>query len=329
MHRPLKPSCPQRLPLDRLCTPSRSRAWEEAIDWTTPIDRSRRFYCDTLTPLYYTRVYAELGDAHRLRYNQLTGLYSNELIGFLETFVLGRTLDALIERTDLDLPEALTAALRGFRHDEQGHADQWRRLNRLSEPEWYAGCDYRILAVGRAAKAAASFVAGHPVAFPLMFWFQLVQEERSVDISRRIAAAAGDLEPRYVAVYRGHLRDEIRHVHIDWHLIDHLFARRRVLWRRLNARLFRQIVGTLFLAPAAATTRIVRRLVREFPELRPIEARTIDELATLGTSEAYCSMMYSRETTPITFALFDRYPEFHPMREPLKSYHPRLLRREA
>lgn len=321
MHDALKPLSRWRMPLDRLCAQDRKR--EDRIDWSTPIDSSRRFYCDLLTPLYHTPVYAELSHTHRLRYNQLTGLYSNELIGFLETFVLRRTLDALTNRRNLRLPSRLVEALHQFRADEARHADLWKRLNRLSEPEWYRERDYRILSVPRLALAAVSFVAGHPIAFPLVFWIQLVQEERSVNISRQMAAApAAEIEPRYRAVYGRHLRDEVRHVHIDWHLIDHLYAPCSSVARRLNARMVRYILGGLFLTPSAATARIVGRLILEFPELRPLQSRMLAQLRGLSGSETYHSMMYSRESTPVTFALFDRFPEFHPMRNCLKAYHP-------
>jgi hypothetical protein len=32
--------------------------------------------------------------------------------------------------------------------------------------------------------------------------------------------------------------------------------------------------------------------------------------------------MYSRRTTPLTFALFDEFPEFHQMRCVLRAYKP-------
>lgn len=309
------------MPIERLGDRSPKR--NDSVDWVTPIDRSRWFYCETLTPLYYTDVYSTLGRQHRLRYNQLTGIYSNELIGFLETVILRRTLDRLIARADLGLPEALRAALLRFRDDEARHAEQWRRLNRLSEPDWYASRDYRILGMSAPAAAVASLVADHPVLFPLVLWMQLAQEERSIEISRRIARApAGEIEPRYVAVYRAHLQDEVRHVQIDWHLIEHLFARRTAAARRFNAWAFRRIVETLFLTPASASARIIRLLVEEFPELEPLKSRMLDELAALSRSDAYQAMMYSRATTPITFALFDRFPEFHRMQDRLRAYRP-------
>ena len=39
--------------LERLAA-APAQAGEDGIDWRTPIDRSRWFFCETLTPLYYT-----------------------------------------------------------------------------------------------------------------------------------------------------------------------------------------------------------------------------------------------------------------------------------
>ena len=319
---------PRRLPIERLA--AAAPAPEPPLDWTSAIDRTRRFYCDELTPLSYTSVHRELDERHRLRYNQLTGLFSNELIGFLETFVLRRVLGALARGAGRRLPPPLGSVLRTFEAEEARHADLWQRLNRLSEPDWYAAGPYRILALSRPALAAASFAAAHPAAFPLVFWIQLVQEERSIAISRAFARAdRGVIEPRYRAVYGSHLRDEVRHVQIDWHLIDHFFAARPAVLRRLNARAFRLIVGGLFLAPGRSTDRIVSLLTGEFPELAPLGGRMRRELRALAASRDYQHMMYSRETTPITFALFDRFPEFHPMRRCFTAYEPRLAGADA
>ena len=48
------------------------------------IDFSKYFIPEELTPLYFTPSYGKLTETQRLRYNQLTGLYFNEQIMFLE-----------------------------------------------------------------------------------------------------------------------------------------------------------------------------------------------------------------------------------------------------
>lgn len=310
-------SAARMTPIDRL-TPGDHRPGAP-IDWATPIDRSRLFICESITPLRYTPVWAELGAEHRLRYNQLTGMMASELILLLETECLGATLAAVTATGD----EALAAAVGRFAADEQRHAATWRRLNRLSEPAWYATTDYVLCQPSAAVRTLARAIARHPLACPAVFWIQLSQEERSVEISRRCLRVPADrIEPRYAAAYREHLRDEVRHVQIDCHLIERFYARRSAAVRWLTAALVRPLLGTVFLRPLRSTVRVATVLAGEFPELVPLVPRIRRELAALAAADDYHRMMYSRDSTPTTFAWFDRFTEFHAMRRVLRAYEP-------
>jgi para-aminobenzoate N-oxygenase AurF len=306
------------------------RTGEDGIDWRTPIDRSRWFFCETLTPLYYTAVYRELGREHRLRYNQLTAMMANEIIAFMETEFLGAALTAVAAQGDRRQPADLHTAVLRFRDDERRHAGIWQNLNRLSEPSWYASATRRLINIPRGALMAARLIARRPVAFPVVFWIQLVQEERSLEISRRCMRVPPEvMEPRYATAYGAHLPDEARHVQIDRHLIDHFYRPRSLAVRQASALLFRMIVGTLLVTPVYSTGRVVRVLAAEYPELAPLVRRMLHELRELRSSVEYHEMMYSRRSTPVTFALFDEFPEFHQMRAVLRAYEPRPMGRRA
>jgi hypothetical protein len=303
---------------------------EEAIDWTTPIDRSRWFFCETLTPLYYAPIYRELDRCHQRRYNQLTAIMANEIIAFMEREFLVTALTAVASVRDDNQPVDLRAAVRRFADDERRHASVWWNLNRLSEPEWYRVKNRRLIRIPPGTTAAARFVARHPVAFPLVFWLQLVQEERSLEISRRcMRVPASTIEPRYVAAYSAHLPDEARHVQIDRHLIEHYYRHRGNAVRQISARLFTIFVRSLLVTPVHSTTRVVRMLAKEFPELTPLVPRMLQELKALNHNVEYHEMMYSRSTTPVTFALFDECPEFHRIRDVLLAYDPRPAGRQV
>jgi hypothetical protein len=301
-----------------------SKPGEDGIDWRTPIDRSRWFFCETLTPLYYTGVYRDLGVDHRLRYNQLTAMMANEIIAFMETEFLGAALTAVESLGDRRQPSDLHAAVLRFRDDERRHADIWQKLNRLSEPAWYGSADRRLINVPSGARVAARLIAQHPVAFPVVFWIQLVQEERSLEISRRCMRVSPEvMEPRYAAAYGAHLPDEARHVQIDRHLIDHFYRPRSIAVRRVSALLLSTIVGMLLVTPVRSAARVVRVLAAEYPELAPLVPRMVRELRGLRSSLEYHEMMYSRRSTPVTFALFDEFPEFRQMRAVFRAYNPR------
>jgi len=293
------------------------------------IDRSRWFFCETLTPLYYTRVYRELSDDERRRYNQLTGMLSNELILRLETGFLDRTLAALARRRDR-LDDDLITRLRSFREDEREHARTWRELNRQSGPEWYARGDGHFVRTPLAVDLIASTIARYPLTLPVVFWIQLAQEERAIAISARCLRVPADrMEPSYAAAYRAHVRDEVRHVQIDRELIERFHAPQSMLMRRATAAMFRSVVSRFFLTPAGSTRRVIRALVAEHPRLEVLLPRIWTELAAVVEDPEYHDMMYSRRTTPITFALFDRFPEFHVMATTLMAYRQGTLRRPA
>ena len=316
--------------LERLATaPVRTR--QDEIDWRTPIDRSRWYFCETLTPLYYAPIYRELALEHRRRYNQLTAMMANEIIAFMESEFLVITLTAVnSDLNDEDQLGDLRAAVTRFAEDERRHADIWWNLNRLSEPAWYQSTKWRLINIPRGLLSAARFAARHPVAFPLVFWLQLVQEERSLEISRRcMRMSANTIEPRYLAAYGAHLPDEARHVQIDRHLIAHYYRGRSTLVRRTSAWLFRTVVRSLLVTPVHSTARVVDILAAEYPELAPLVPQMLQQLAALGRSAEYHEMMYSRSTTPVTFSLFDEHSEFHAMREVLLAYEPNLERRRA
>jgi hypothetical protein len=285
-----------------------------------PVDRSRRFVCETLTPLYYAPIYRELTGAQRLRYNQITGLCFGELIAFFEESFAASVLAALaLARQDPD--DDLAACLDGFVAEERRHVAYWRRLNRLAEPSWYARRDECVIRLPAAARRALGFLTSRPRTFPAVFWVMLALEERSLDISRRCLRMEPDAaEPSFREAYRHHLRDEARHVQLDRHLIERYYAplpRRRREW---NARLLALLIGRFFLPPTRSAARVVGLLAREFPEIEPRRREITQQLRSVGRDPAYHEMMYSRSTTPRTFALFDRFPEMRRMERVLHSY---------
>jgi P-aminobenzoate N-oxygenase AurF len=315
----------RRRPLDGLLARGGAHSDDEPdFDFETPIDRGCWFVCPTLTPLYYAPIYQELDEPHRRRYNQLTALSFSELIAFFETTFAASVLAALAKSRRNEPDRGLTDCLESFIAEERHHTEWWRRLNRLSDPELYRDADEAIIRPSGWAKLLLRQVTRRPQLFPMAFWVMLILEERSLEISRR-CMRSGDhvIEPRYRAIYRAHLAHEVRHVQIDWHLIERYYAGRSAMLRRINARMLLTAVAHFFLPPTRAAVRVVGRLVEEHPELEPIAATMRRQLVDVGSEPAYHEMMYSRESTPIAFLLFDRFPELHSMRRVLLSYQPR------
>lgn len=295
------------------------------VSWDEPIDRTRWFVCPTVTPLYYAPIYAELNDDERLHYNQLTAIYFNELIAYFETSFAASVLAAL-GRADSSRSEdpQFAAALRQFIADEQEHTRWWQQLTRLSAlPN--AGAESRaIFRASRPMRWVLGTLAARPRMFPAVFWIMLVLEERSLDISRRCLRLDPDsIEPRYREVYRKHLEHEAAHVVLDCELLARYYAPRSPAVRRFNASLFRTVVGRFLLSPVRGGASVVQRLVEERPALASRRPAMLAQLQAVGGSPRYHEMMYSRESTPTAFSLFDQHPEMHPLEKTLQGYSPR------
>jgi len=287
------------------------------LRYDRPVDRSRLFTSPSLAPLAHAPVFAALTPAQQRRYNQLVGLAQNELICFFEQEVGGPALLALL-RDSNRMPPELVSSLRQFLVDEQQHSQAFRRLNQLAERQWYQAADYHILRLPRPLMALIRQITSRPTLLPMVLWFMLLMEERSLMIAKRYAAMAPELiEPQFLATYRAHAEDEVRHVQLDWHLLEQFYLRQPAWQRRLNARLLEALMVGLLLKPRRTNVRLVDLLIAEFPELRPMRPRLIQAVYNLGDDPGYRQMMYSAEATPISRALFDLLPEFAGLRRRL------------
>ena len=106
-----------------------------------PIDFSRRFMPEQLTPLFHTPGYARLAPEPRLRYNQLQACYFNEQTIFFESAMARQILGDLLSR---NLPPGLADGLRQFIAEEAEHSKIFRELNRRCLPKHYANGDFHF-----------------------------------------------------------------------------------------------------------------------------------------------------------------------------------------
>ncbi|HEU4386997.1 MAG TPA: diiron oxygenase [Blastocatellia bacterium] len=311
--RPAGPDVPQRLrlPLDRINRHADERGVAVGrLRFDHPIDRTRLFTSPGLAPLAYSPVFAELSPEQQRRYNQLVGLLQNELIGFFEQEVGGRVLPAALRSSNHLSPE-LSRSVRRFLEEEKQHTQMFRRLNHLAEPDWYRNTDYYILQLGAGFLFLFRRITSRPGLFPMLFWMMLLMEERSLLMSKRYAAAEpGTIEPQFLEAYLAHAEDEVRHVQIDWHLLERFYQRRPAWQRKWNARLLEGLLAGLFLKPRRANIRLVDLLIAEFPDLRPMRRRLVQAAYELAGNVGYRHMMYSPEATPISYMLFAASAEF-------------------
>jgi hypothetical protein len=281
------------------------------------VDFGRQFIPEQFTPLYHTGAYASLTAEQRRRYNQLYALYFNEQIIFFETAL---SESVLLPLASSGVRTPLAAALREFMEEEQRHTRMFRALNRATAPALYVFSDFHFIQVPPRYARMLAWVARRVRYFPMIIWLMLLQEERSIFYSRTIVQRRDELEPTFVNVHRAHLKDEVGHVGWDEELLDELWEACSPVLRRINAELFRWMVGEFFNTPKRGGLRVVSHFAREFPELTPRLPELRAAVLDLARSPAYHRSLYSREMVPRTFARFDRFPEFCSLSRTLYGY---------
>jgi P-aminobenzoate N-oxygenase AurF len=203
-----------------------------------PIDFSRRFIPEFITPLAYTAVYRELTDAQRLRYNQFYASNFHEQFMSLEKVLIEHLLQPLTHRfCDEKLAEHLVA----FRNEEIKHTAMFHDLHVRCEPRLYADHDFYFLRMPKPLRWALHQVGKGAAMFPFCLWLTIIEEERRIFYSKMYLDKATELEPTFVATHRIHLADDVGHVRRDKELLERLWPNRSNLWRNANARIFSAI----------------------------------------------------------------------------------------
>jgi hypothetical protein len=284
-----------------------------------PIDFSRRFIPEFITPLAYTSIYREMSDTQRLRYNQLYASNFHEQFMSLEKVLIEHLLQPLTHRFR---DEKLAEHLIDFRNEEIKHTAMFHDLHVRCEPRLYAEHDFYFLRMPKSLRWALHQVGKRAAMFPFCLWLTIIEEERTIFYSKMYLDKADELEPTFVATHRVHLADEVGHVRRDKELLERLWPDRSGLWRNANARIFSAILHEYFNVPKRGGWRVVRELLREFPELTHLLPQMRQELHALESNEAFLRTLYTRDMVPHTFALFDQWPEFGFLERVLPGYQP-------
>jgi hypothetical protein len=289
-----------------------------------PVDFSRPFVHEAHTQLYYTPLYRELDPPQRLRYNQLFGVRVNEQFMALERDFTNRVLVRLLRHPGVAGDAVLTDCLVGMIREEERHYRMFRALNARCLPDVYRTTDRYFVRLGRWETAAFALATRLVRRLWCLLWFIIALEEFSVALStdliqRRETESLGPLDENFVRIHAEHVKDEVRHVHLDAHVIQACLARSSRVERALNARLLKALLRDI-LVPKRSGVAVVRRWVAERPELRSREGEFVTAVLALADDQAYQVSLFNRDAMPRTFALFDAQPELHDLGTVLRGY---------
>jgi hypothetical protein len=200
------------------------------------------------------------------------------------------------------------------------HAAMFRRFNDAADPHPPGGRRRTRLDAGRHGRAVFRWLAGQPRLAPTFFLLVLIMEEKALALANAVGRRSRrPLDPRYVALHRVHRRDESEHVALGQRLVEAALERETPRGRRLNAVVARTLLTRWFLAPARGHDRILRRLIEEQPDAADRIAVLRTGVRGLGRTPEFMRRLYPRPVYPRTFALLDRWPVLHALRDRLES----------
>jgi rubrerythrin len=270
------------------------------------VDFSKYFIPEELTPLYFTPSYGNLTEAQRLRYNQLTGLYFNEQIMFLEKILAENIIYFYLSEP---IPNDLKARLRQFILEEKQHTAMFLQLNRQCAPQFYAEQDFYFIQVPKVLSKLTTFLSKRPQWFPLFLWLVMLQEERSL-FCGQIYLKSHRIESHFLEVQKRHLKDEVDHIRWDKELINWVWPKTNFVIRKLNTYLLAWLINEYFSFPKRSAVRVVKQLTKEFPSLQSRFQDLRNHLFEVSHNTTFRSFLYTKENVPETFKLFRNWPEF-------------------
>ncbi len=278
------------------------------------IDFSKPFIHENFTQLYHTPFYSKLSHNQKLRYNQLCAIRTNEQFVFFESDFTIRVIEKLMSdpfiSSDNDLLECLTTMV----DEEAAHHKMFHEMNFQCMPELYKDSARYFIQLSRIEKFFINNVIKLRFGMIFMVFLILIMEEYSVRVSRslmknHVTENLGEIDDAFIDIHRRHFIDEIRHVHIDAHLLELLIGSASEFKRNFNSFVTKRFLKEI-LTPKRAGINVIRHLVNEFPDLLSLEHEMIASLRSFTIDPTIQYGEISHEEAPLMSYLLELYPEF-------------------
>lgn len=264
------------------------------------------FIPETLTPLYFTPLYADLTAEDKLTYNHLHGRYFLEQTIFYEQ-LMGCPALHVIARSAPD--QKLRQEARDFIDEENEHSSWFRTLLREVSPGEYENRDFIMLKAPPLLRWSTRLSSRWIKLFPGLMWLQLMAEERALYFGRIFLAHQDAIDPRFLHVQRKHLADEPSHIRRDEAFLQWLWPATPAWLRRLNARLLRRVIYEFFYLPKRSGWHVVKTWLATRPHLAHRSEEFRAAMDALGANPAFVASLYPKRFLPRTHHLSKSWPE--------------------
>jgi len=278
------------------------------------IDFSRPFIHEEFTQLSHTPGYQILNPEQQRRYNQLSGMSSNELFMMFESGFTNRMIKRLLKHKILKKDPILKQCLEIMLEEEKQHTEMFAAVNRKCMPNIYTDSSFYFTRSGVLDKIALWCLVHLPHHLLLVLWLVMIMEEFSNFISHRMikqpdSDTLGPLDKTFIELHYRHLKDEARHVQIDANLIDRFAGEAGMLKRNSNASVLRYLMRQI-MTPGRAGVAVIQYLINEFPDLTSRKTDLFQQLKQLKSDPGFTTAIRCSSEMRLTRLFMASFPEF-------------------
>lgn len=261
---------------------------------------------ESLTPLSFTPLYADLSDEDKRSYNHLHGRYFLEQTIFYEQ-LMGCPALRVIARSAPS--ETLRKEARDFIDEENEHSSWFRALLREVAPGVYEDREFVMLKAPWLLRWSTRLSSRWIRLFPALMWLQLMAEERALYFGRIFLAHQEDIDPRFLQVQKKHLADEPSHIRRDEAFLQWLWPATPAWLRRMNSRLLRWVIHEFFYLPKRSGWHVVKSWLATRPHLAHRSEEFRQAMDDLAHHAPFLASLYPRKYLPRTNHLAKSWPE--------------------
>jgi hypothetical protein len=303
------------LTLERFNEISRGKKFSlEDVDWSTPIDKRRRWAPPAIVSLEYLPAFQKLPGLVQVRYNQLHALAICETFSLFEGEFLLPYLKNLLKSDLAKKSEAFQESMEHFLEEESKHAEMFWRLAEHAEPNLYKTRRRLFARTSLLNSFVLRALSFFPETLLVWVWIVIFFEERTLMYAKQYMGFAEKkplfIETHFVKAHQIHYLEEIRHVRMDESLIQILYKNKPQWKRRLAARMMKGIIRG-FTEPRKISSHILEHLKGEFPHIPDSQLQAVkDEMKGLRGIKAFQEVHFGEKSTERTRLCMSEFEEF-------------------
>ena len=243
----------------------------DLVPWGAGPDFHKFWIPEKMAPLAGSRVYGDLGEEQKLRYNQYCALQTIEKLIWIESYGITPTLVSLLTG-DLPTP-ALRELLQSLLIDELNHTAAGWRLLRLAREDLYRKNKLFFFRPPPSVVRLATRVSRMPRLLSGWVFFYGSLEERLPSLCRE---SGNGIDPLFATVFALHTADEARHKRINALIAKWLVEPQGKLAGWINGRVMNRL-SKAYRDTGWGGDGPILQLIKDFPELAQRKTQLIEE----------------------------------------------------